>query len=75
MDQNNPAKIVTTAVGIAGGSALFAPVAVPTLHGLAGIAVVGFGVFAVGSVVNKAAGALMGTINTPKPKSEIQKVF
>ena len=75
MDQNNPAKIVTTAVGVAGGSALLAPVAVPTLHGLAGIAVVGLGIFAVGSVVCKAAESLKGTIDIPKSKGEIRQVF
>ncbi|MCG8345350.1 MAG: hypothetical protein MI685_09380 [Chlorobiales bacterium] len=75
MDQDNPAKIVTTAAGVVGGSALFAPVAVPTLHGLAGIAVVGLGIFAVGSVVYKAAGSLKETIDTSKSKGDIRKVF
>lgn len=58
MDTSNPENMVKTAVGVAGGSVLFAPVAVPTLHGLAGVAVVGLGIFAVGSLALKAAGAL-----------------
>ncbi len=75
MYENNPAKIVTTAVGVAGGSVLFAPVAVPALHGLAGLAVVGLGVFAIGSVVSGAAGSLKGTIDTSRSKKEVHKVF
>jgi hypothetical protein len=70
MFQPTPVKVVTTAVGVAGGSALIAPVAMPVLHGLAGIAVVGFGVFAVGSLAFKAAGALNGIGNPLKPKEE-----
>ena len=75
MEQYNPAKIVTTAVGVAGGTALFAPVAVPTLHGLAGIAVVGLGIFAVGSVFKQAAGPFRGTVETSKSRGVMQKVF
>jgi hypothetical protein len=66
----NPANIVKTAAGVAGGSALIAPVAVPTLHGLAGVIVVGAGVFAVGSLVVKAAGAIKDLGNQLKPKGE-----
>jgi len=62
----NPIFTAATAVGVAGGGALFTPIAVPTLHGVAGIAVVGFGVYATGSAVfnatrflnEKAAGIL-----------------
>ena len=74
MDASNPANMVKTAVGVAGGAALIAPaapvvapVAIPVLHGLAGIAVVGLGIFAVGSLVTKAAGAIGGigkTVNS-----------
>lgn len=70
MFQPTPVKVVTTAVGVAGGSALIAPVAMPVLHGLAGIAVVGFGFFAVGSLAFKAVGALNGMENPLKPKAE-----
>lgn len=68
MDQTNPAKLVTTAVGVAGGSALLAPVAVPTLHGLAGLAVVGLGLFTIGSVIYKAAGSMTGQSGKPQAK-------
>ncbi|ASQ90155.1 hypothetical protein CHL67_03715 [Prosthecochloris sp. GSB1] len=61
MDQTNPAKLVTTGAGIAGGAALIAPVAPPILHGLAGIAVVGLGVVAAGTLVKKATDALQGS--------------
>ncbi|MEI6638841.1 MAG: hypothetical protein WCL46_03930 [Chlorobium sp.] len=73
--QSNPENMVKAAVGVAGGAALiapaapvFAPVAMPALHGLAGIAVVGLGIFAVGSLVVKTAGALssIGNLMTPK---------
>ncbi|MBO8092388.1 MAG: hypothetical protein J7D60_03655 [Prosthecochloris sp.] len=79
MEQTNPAKLVTTAVGIAGGSALIAPVAVPALHGIAGIAIVGLGAVAVGSVVYKAAGSFTETmkknIDRNEQKNQVQKVF
>ena len=72
---SNPANMMKTAVGVAGGAALIAPaapvvapVALPVLHGLAGIAVVGLGIFAVGSLVVKAAGALGDINNLVKPK-------
>lgn len=47
-----------TASGLAGGAALLAPVAVPSLHGIAGIAVVGLGVYATGSAVVNVAGII-----------------
>lgn len=76
MEQYKPDKIITTAVGVAGGSVLFAPVAVPTLHGLAGIAVVGLGIYAVGSVVRQAVGSCGEIADTPsKSKEKLQKVF
>ncbi len=59
MNLSNPLNIVKTAVGV-GGSLLAAPVAVPVLHGLAGIALVGVGLFAAGSLVAKTAGAIKG---------------
>jgi hypothetical protein len=62
--QSNPVDMVKKVVGIAGGTALIAPVAPPILHGLAGIAVVGLGLFAVGSVVKKAAGVI-GEMDNP----------
>jgi len=71
MSLPNPADMVKNSVGIAGGAALLAPaapLAPPILHGLAGIAVVGFGLFAVGSLVMKGAEALTGMGNSLKPK-------
>lgn len=68
MDQSNPAGMVKNIVGVAGGAALVAPVAPPLLHGLAGIAVVGLGAFAVGSLVMKAAESLTGMENPFAPK-------
>lgn len=47
----NPVVSAATAIGIAGGGVLLAPVVAPALQGLAGIAVVGFGVYATGSAV------------------------
>jgi hypothetical protein len=51
----NPITTAATAVGVAGGAAVLAPVAVPTLHGIAGIAVVGLGVYATGTAIFNAA--------------------
>lgn len=53
MDQN-PITLTLTTAGIATGAALLAPVAAPAMHGIAGIAVVGFGVYASGSAVMSA---------------------
>jgi hypothetical protein len=50
--------MTVAAIGIAGGSALLAPVAVPTLHGIAGIAVVGLGFYVSGSAVINTTGFL-----------------
>jgi hypothetical protein len=69
MIPSNPVNILKTAVGI-GGSALVAPVAIPVLQGLAGIAVVGAGIFAVGTIVMKTAGAIKGIGNPVKSKEE-----
>jgi len=73
MAQSDTAAMVKNAVGVAGGAALIAPVAPPLLHGLAGIAVVGLGIFAAGSLVFKAAEAFKGMDNPLKPKEEPKK--
>ncbi|KZK75076.1 MAG: hypothetical protein A3K90_04485 [Pelodictyon luteolum] len=52
----NPIAAAATAAGAAGGAALLAPVAAPALHGIAGIAVIGLGLFAAGTAVVKTAG-------------------
>jgi hypothetical protein len=53
MDQN-PITMTLTTAGIATGTVLLAPVAAPAMHGIAGIAVVGLGVYASGSAVMNA---------------------
>jgi len=60
----NPNNMTKAAIGI-GGAVLIPPalpvalpVAIPLLHGLAGVAVVGLGIFSVGSLVAKAAGVI-----------------
>ncbi|NTW83496.1 MAG: hypothetical protein HGB36_09040 [Chlorobiaceae bacterium] len=71
MNQIDTANLIKNAVGVAGGAALIAPVAPiapPLLHGLAGIAVVGLGVFAVGSLAFKAVETITGAANPFKPK-------
>ena len=77
MGPSNPENMMKAAVGVAGGAAFIAPaapvvapVAMPAIHGLAGIAVVGFGIFAVGSLVVKAAGALSSLGNPMKPQGD-----
>ncbi|NHQ60714.1 hypothetical protein G9409_08995 [Chlorobium sp. BLA1] len=69
MIPSNPANLVKTAVGVAGGTVLIAPVALPVFSGLAGIAVVGVGIFAVGSLAVKAAGAIKEIGNPLQAKS------
>ena len=61
MDQLNPKNIVKAALGL-GGTVLISPVAMPVVHGLAGITLVGLGLFSAGSLIVKAAGSLKGTI-------------
>jgi hypothetical protein len=74
MEQSNPADMVKNVAGIAGvagGAALVAPAAPlvpPILHGMAGIAVVGLGLFAAGSLVMKAADSIKGIVNSQKPR-------
>ncbi len=53
-------------IGVAAPAVLLAPVAVPVLHGLSGLAVVGLGLFAAGKVVTKTVRVL----NAP-PKRRI----
>ncbi|NTV03060.1 MAG: hypothetical protein HGB04_09840 [Chlorobiaceae bacterium] len=65
MEQSNPSDMVKNVVGAA-GTALIAPIAPPILHGIAGIAVVGLGLFAAGSLIMKAGGAIGGVENPLK---------
>lgn len=74
MGQPDTATMMKRAAGVAGGAALLAPVAPPLLHGLAGLAVVGLGIFAAGSLVFKAAEVFQGMENPLKPKGEEPKI-
>jgi hypothetical protein len=73
MEQGSPDNMVKTAVGVAGGAALLSPVGMPIVHGLAGIAVAGLGIFAVGSLAFKAVGAISGMENPLKPKRPVER--
>lgn len=57
-------------VGVAGPAILLAPVGAPILHGLTGIAVVGLGLFAAGTVVAKTVNALSAPPKPRKPDVE-----
>jgi hypothetical protein len=67
MEQGGPDNLVKTAVGVAGGAALFSPMGMPIMHGLAGIAVAGLSIFAVGSLAFKAVGAISGISGMENP--------
>lgn len=54
----NKDVVVKTALGVAGGAATVTAV-MPAIHGLAGIAVAGLGIFAAGTAIFKTAEALM----------------
>ncbi|MEI7708375.1 MAG: hypothetical protein WCI90_08910 [Chlorobium sp.] len=76
MDPLNPNNLTKAAIGI-GGAALVSPalpvalpLAIPLLHGLAGIAVVGLGLFSAGSLVGKAVGVLNSKENPFNRKEE-----
>ena len=76
MDPLNPNNLTKAAIGI-GGAALVSPalpvalpLAIPLLHGLAGIAVVGLGLFSAGSLVAKAVGVLNSRDNPLNRKEE-----
>lgn len=75
----NPNNMTKAAIGI-GGAALVSPalpvalpVAIPVLHGLAGIAVVGLGLFSAGSLITKAVGVLNSKDNPFNRKEEKSK--
>lgn len=55
LNQNN---MLQTAATVAGGALLFSPLVVSILHGAAGIAVVGLGLFAAGSLIGTVGEAL-----------------
>jgi hypothetical protein len=49
---------------------LSAPVTMPILHGLAGIAVAGLTVFAAGSLISKTAEAISGIVPLPEKQND-----
>jgi hypothetical protein len=65
MDHPNPDNMIPTPVKVAAPVILLAPIAMPIIHGVAGIAVVGLGLFAAGSLVSKAVNVFSGS---PKPE-------
>ncbi|WP_223294184.1 hypothetical protein [Chlorobium phaeobacteroides] len=53
---NNPSEgVMKSVIGIAGATMLFSPVGIPIVQGLAGLAVVGLGFFAAGSILGQFA--------------------
>jgi len=58
MDENNSEINIKKVVGVAGGAVLLAPVGMPILHGICGIAVAGLGLLAAGTLVTKTVSAL-----------------
>lgn len=73
MEQNGTDNVMKTVVGVAGGAALFSPIGMPIVHGLAGLAVAGLGIFTVGSLAFKAIGAVSGMENPFLPKESIDR--
>jgi hypothetical protein len=68
MDQNNQENNIKNAVGVA----LLAPVGLPILHGLSGVAMVGLGLFAAGALV-KTATTLTGLPEPPNPFEKLPR--
>ncbi|MBN1928791.1 MAG: hypothetical protein JW764_04565 [Chlorobiaceae bacterium] len=68
-------NVLKTAAGVAGAGALLSPVGIPILQGLAGIAVVGVGIFAAGTAVMKVGEMISGGLNQAKPQREDDSPF
>jgi hypothetical protein len=60
MADSNQENMLKTAAGVAGGALLFSPLGMPILHGVAGVAVIGLGIFAAGSLIGTVTEALSG---------------
>ncbi|NTV01324.1 MAG: hypothetical protein HGB04_00870 [Chlorobiaceae bacterium] len=73
MEKGGQDNMVKTAVGVVGGAALLSPVGMPIVHGLAGLAVAGLGIFAAGSLAFKAVGAVTGMENPLQPKKPLDR--
>lgn len=65
MDQNNQGDILKNVIGVAGPAILLAPVAAPVIHGISGIFVLGFGLYAAGAVISKTVTVLSSPL-TPR---------
>jgi hypothetical protein len=66
MDQNNQENMLINAAKVAVPVIFLAPIAIPILQGLAGIAVAGLGLFGAGTIVSK-------TVNVFSSSSTAQK--
>lgn len=56
--------MISNTVKVAAPVVLLAPIAMPIIHGIAGIAVIGLGLFATGSLISKTVNVFSGN---PKP--------
>jgi hypothetical protein len=70
MDQKIPEISIKKAVGVAGGAVLLAPVGMPILHGICGIAVAGLGLLAAGTLVSKTVSALSANPTQQDPEDD-----
>jgi len=70
MDQNNSEIDIKKVVGVAGGAVLLAPVGMPILHGICGIAVAGLGLLAAGTLVTKTVSALSADMKPQNPEED-----
>jgi divalent metal cation (Fe/Co/Zn/Cd) transporter len=73
MEQGDSNLMLKTAGGVAGGAMLFSPLGMPVVHGLAGLAVAGLGIYAAGNLAFKAIGSLTGMENPLNPKETIER--
>lgn len=73
MEQGDSNTMLKTTVGVVGGAALLSPVGMPIVHGLAGLAVAGLGIFTAGSLAFKAIGSLAGMEHLLQPKQTIER--
>jgi hypothetical protein len=62
--QVDAGELFKKVAGVAGPAMLIAPIAMPFIHGISGIAVIGFGALAAGTVVVKTVSALR---RNPRP--------
>ncbi len=73
MEQGDSNLMLKTVGGVAGGAMLLSPIGIPIVHGLAGLAVAGFGIFTAGNLAFKAIGSLTGMENPLNPKETIER--